>query len=139
MEKFVLNIQDAYIVLVEDDPNAQLITLDLLRLGGANRCYARKSADTAISFAERLPQVDLFLVDINMPGKSGYELLAEIQEHETLKKARVVAVSAGTLVAEMEHARQLGFDGFISKPLKPGEFSSQVQRILEGESIWDRS
>jgi two-component system cell cycle response regulator DivK len=134
-----LTIQDAYIVLVEDDPNAQLITLDLLRLGGANRCYARKSADSAISFAERLPKVDLFLVDINMPGKSGYELLAEIREHEMLKEARVVAVSAGTLVAEMEHARRLGFDGFISKPLKPGEFAGQVQRILDGEAIWDRS
>ncbi len=134
-----LTLQDAYIVLVEDDPNAQLITLDLLRLGGANRCYARKSADTAISFAERLPKVDLFLVDINMPGKSGYELLAEIREHDLLKDARVVAVSAGTLIAEMEHARQLGFNGFISKPLKPGEFSNQVQRILNGEAIWDRS
>lgn len=134
-----LTLQDAYIVLVEDDPNAQLITLDLLRLGGANRCYTRKSADSAISFAERLPKVDLFLVDINMPGKSGYELLAEIRENEMLKSARVVAVSAGTLMAEMERARQLGFDGFISKPLKPAEFSGQVQRILNGETIWDRS
>lgn len=134
-----LTLQDAYIVLVEDDPNAQLITLDLLRLGGANRCYARKSADTAITFAERLPKVDLFLVDINMPGKSGYELLGEIREHDMLKEARVVAVSAGTLMAEMEHARQLGFDGFISKPLKPGEFAGQIQRILTGEAIWDRS
>ncbi|MCL4261573.1 MAG: response regulator [Anaerolineae bacterium] len=134
-----LTLQDAYIVLVEDDPNAQLITLDLLRLGGANRCYARKSADSAITFAERLPKVDLFLVDINMPGKSGYELLGEIREHDMLKEARVVAVSAGTLMAEMEHARQLGFDGFISKPLKPGEFAGQIQRILTGEAIWDRS
>lgn len=134
-----LTLQEAYIVLVEDDPNAQLITLDLLRLGGANRCYARKNADAAITFAERLPQVDLFLVDINMPGKSGYELLAEIRSHETLQSARVVAVSAGTLIAEIERARQLGFDSFISKPLKPGEFSKQVQRILSGEAIWDRS
>lgn len=132
-------LQDAYIVLVEDDPNAQLITLDLLRLGGANRCYARKNVDAAISFAERLPQVDLFLVDINMPGRSGYELLADVQSHETLKSARIVAVSAGTLAAEMERARESGFDGFISKPLKPSEFSKQIERILSGESIWDRS
>lgn len=134
-----LTLETAYIVLVEDDPNAQLITLDLLRLGGANRCYARKNVDSAVSFAERLPQVDLFLVDINMPGKSGYELLEEIRAHETLKTSRVVAVSAGTLVVEMERARELGFDGFISKPIKPLEFAKQVQRILNGETIWDRS
>jgi len=130
-------IENAYIILVEDDPNAQLITLDLLRLGGANRCYARKNVDSAISFAGRLPQIDLFLVDINMPGKSGYELLAEVREHESLQKACIVAVSAGTLEAEIQRARELGFDGFISKPLKPNEFVNQVKRILAGETVWD--
>jgi two-component system cell cycle response regulator DivK len=133
------SLEDAYIILVEDDPNAQLITLDLLRLGGANRCYARKNVDSAIVFAERLPQVDLFLVDINMPGKSGYEMLAEVRQSENFPGSKIVAVSAGTLSTEIERARQLGFDGFISKPLKPGEFSDQVQRVLNGESIWDRS
>lgn len=132
-------LQDAYIILVEDDPNAQLVTLDLLRLGGANRCYARNNVDSAIAFAERLPQVDLFLVDINMPGKSGYEMLAEVKKQEQFEEAKIVAVSAGTLSTEIERARQLGFDGFISKPLKPAEFSNQIQRLLAGESIWDRS
>ena len=134
-----ISLEDAYIILVEDDPNAQLITLDLLRLGGANRCYARKNVDSAIAFAERLPQVDLFLVDINMPDKSGYEMYDEVRQHEQFNNSKIVAVSAGTLATEMERARQLGFDGFISKPLKPGEFSSQVQRVLNGEPIWDRS
>ena len=133
------SLKDAYIILVEDDPNAQLITLDLLRLGGASHCHVRNNVDSAISFAERLPHVDLFLVDINMPGKSGYEMLDALKKHERLQSSKVVAVSAGTLATEMERARKLGFDGFISKPLKPAEFSNQVQRVLEGEAIWDRS
>ncbi|NKQ36477.1 MAG: response regulator [Chloroflexi bacterium] len=133
-----VSLQEAYIVLVEDDPNAQIITLDLLRLGGANRCYSRKTVDSAIAFAEKLPQVDLFLVDINIPIRSGYELLADVRQHETLNQAKVVAITAGTLDADIEKARQLGFDGFLSKPLKPAEFSQQVQAILDGESVWDR-
>ncbi|HFQ93481.1 MAG TPA: response regulator [Anaerolineae bacterium] len=133
-----VSLQEAYIVLVEDDPNAQIITLDLLRLGGANRCYSRKTVDSAIAFAEKLPQVDLFLVDINIPIRSGYELLADVRQHETLNQAKVVAITAGTLDADIEKARQLGFDGFLSKPLKPAEFPQQVQRILDGESVWDR-
>ncbi len=133
-----VSLQEAYIVLVEDDPNAQIITLDLLRLGGANRCYSRKTVDSAIAFAEKLPQVDLFLVDINIPVRSGYELLADVRQHKTLHQAKVVAITAGTLDADIEKAQQLGFDGFLSKPLKPAEFSQQVQRILNGESVWDR-
>lgn len=127
----------AYIIVVEDDPNDQLVTLDLLRLGGANRCYSRRTVDAAISFAERLPGVDLFLVDINIPGRSGYELLADVRSHAQLKQAKVVALTAGTHEPEVTKARELGFDGFISKPLKPDEFARQVQDILQGMTVWD--
>jgi two-component system cell cycle response regulator DivK len=46
-------------------------------------------------------------------------------------------VTAGTLEEDVTRARQLGFDGFISKPLKSAEFASQVQRLLQGEAVWD--
>jgi CheY-like chemotaxis protein len=130
-------LNDAYIVVVEDDPNALLVTMDLLRLGGSDQCYSRKSADAALEFAEKLPKVDLFLVDINMPGKSGFELLEAAKRHPKLQTAKVVAVTAGTFEEDVQKARDAGFDGFISKPLKTTVFPSQVQRILDGESIWD--
>jgi two-component system cell cycle response regulator DivK len=130
-------IKEAYIVIVEDDPNAQMVTLDLLRLAGADRCYMRKSVPTALSFAERLPKVDLFLVDINMPGHSGYDLLEAVREHASLSSGKIVAVTAGTLEEDVQKARDLGFDGFISKPLKAAQFANQVQKILDGEAVWD--
>lgn len=130
-------LEDAYIILVEDDPNAQLITLDLLRLGGVDHCYSRKTVDSAIAFAEKLPRVDLFLVDINMPLKSGYEMLSEVREHEKLQETKVVALTAATLPEDVQRARDLGFDGFLSKPLKPAEFSQQVETILSGGAVWD--
>jgi two-component system cell cycle response regulator DivK len=131
------SLTDANIIVVEDDPNALLVTMDLLRLGGSEQCYSRKSADAALTFAEKLPQVDLFLVDINMPGKSGFELLEAIKSHPKLNSARVIAVTAGTFEEDVQKARAAGFDGFISKPLKTTIFISQVQRALEGEAIWD--
>ncbi len=131
------SLLDAYVLLVEDDPNAQLITLDLLRLAGAQHCYSRKTVDSAIAFAEKLPRVDLFLVDINMPLKSGYELLSEVRENEKLNHAKVAALTAATLAEDVQRARDLGFDGFLSKPLKPAEFSGQVEKILNGEAVWD--
>lgn len=131
-------LSTAYIIVVEDNQNDQLIALDLLRLGGSNRCYSRKTVDIAIDLAEKLPSVDLFLVDVNIPGRSGYELLAEIRLHEKLNQAKVVALTAGTQDAEVEKARELGFDGFISKPIKSDLFSKQVQAILNGHMVWDR-
>lgn len=133
----MMSLTAAYIVVVEDDPNALLVTMDLLRLNGAEHCYASKSVSAALSYAEKLPQVDLFLVDINMPGKSGFELLSLVRQNERLRAARVVAVTAGVFAEDVEKARAAGFDGFISKPLKTAVFGSQLQRILDGEAIWD--
>lgn len=130
-------LANATIILVEDDPNAQLVTLDLLRMGGANRCYSRRSVDSAIAFAEKLPQVDLFLADINLPQKSGFDLLNEVRTHARLKNVLVVAVSAGTMEHDTSRIREFGFDGFISKPLRATEFANQVQRILNGERVWE--
>lgn len=130
-------LANATIILVEDDQNAQLVALDLLRMGGANRCYSRRSVDSAIAFAEKLPQVDLFLVDINMPQKSGFDLLNEVRQHEQLKNCLVVAVTAGTLEHDTSRITAFGFDGLLGKPLRATEFASQIQRILDGERIWE--
>jgi CheY-like chemotaxis protein len=132
-----LSLANATIILVEDDPNAQLVALDLLRMGGANRCHARRSVDSAIAFAEKLPQVDLFLVDINMPQKSGFDLLDEVREHERLHDVLVVAITAGTIEHDTEPFRKHSFDGFLSKPVRATEFAKQVERILNGERIWE--
>ncbi|MCP4420442.1 MAG: response regulator [Chloroflexi bacterium] len=132
-----LSLANATIILVEDDPNAQIVALDLLRMDGANRCHARRSVDSAIAFAEKLPQVDLFLVDINMPQKSGFDLLDEVREHDGLRGTLVVAITAGTIEHDTARIRKHGFDGFISKPVRATEFANQVQRILNGERIWE--
>jgi DNA-binding NarL/FixJ family response regulator len=76
-------------------------------------------------------------VDINIPGKSGYELLEIVRCHDYLNKAKIVVVTAGTLAEDVEKARHFGFDGFISKPLKTGEFARQIKNILNGITIWD--
>jgi len=131
------SLTDAYIVVVEDDPNALLVTMDLLRLNGAEYCYASKSVDAALAYAEKLPQVDLFLVDINMPGKSGFELLTAVRDHARLSNASVVAITAGTFAEDVERARAAGFNGFISKPLKTTVFGPQLERIVAGEAVWD--
>lgn len=131
-----ISLTDATIIVVEDDPDAQLITLDILRMDGATQCYARKSVASAIAFAERLPQVDLFLADINIPGESGYDLLKIVRQHPTLQQAKIVAVTAGTLDEDIRKVRELGFDGFIGKPIIPTAFSQQIQDVLNGKDVW---
>ena len=130
------SLQTAVIIVVEDDQNDQIIIPDLLRLGGATQCYVRKTVATALTYAERLPRVDIFLADINMPGESGYDLLKLVRQHEKLQQAKVVAVTAGTMAEDIRKVRDFGFDGFIGKPIQAKSFAQQVQDILNGETVW---
>ena len=54
--------EDAYIILIEDDPNSYLIVEDLLKHAGFKHVYHRGSGAKVVQLIEALPQVDLILL-----------------------------------------------------------------------------
>jgi two-component system, cell cycle response regulator DivK len=82
-------------------------------------------------------QVDLFLLDLQIPGEDGYEVLQRIREMPGLRNATVVAVTANVMPQDVAKARAAGFDSFIGKPLNRRHFPDQIRRILNGEAVWD--
>nr|MBA3497054.1 response regulator [Gemmatimonadales bacterium] len=78
-------------------------------------------------------QPALVLMDIQLPGKDGFELLGEIRgsDHRTL---RVLALTAHAMSGDRERALEAGFDGYITKPIDIRNFPVQVQRAVDGES-----
>ncbi|GIV97470.1 MAG: response regulator [Herpetosiphonaceae bacterium] len=131
-----MNIADAYVIIIEDDPNNLMVASDLLRLAGVKYINSRASGRQGIKLAETLPRVDLILLDIQLPYEDGYSVLAQIREHPQLKDTRVVAMTANVLPQDELRARAAGFDGFIGKPLDARRFPQQIRALLEGESVW---
>ena len=130
-------LQEATIIIVEDDPNSYLATIELLKLHGASTIHPFTNGNSAMAFVDQTPEaIDLFLVDIHMPGETGYDLVARIRKRPKIAEARVVALTAGVLFDDIRRAREAGFDAFIGKPIKPYEFAQQLERILNGESLW---
>ncbi len=68
--------QDAYVLVVEDNLNNFMITVELLALSGITRYEWKASGWEVIKFAERMPRVDLVLLDIGLPHEDGYAVLA---------------------------------------------------------------
>ena len=128
--------EEAYVLLIEDDANNLMITTELLRLAGVKYINARASGWQGLKLAERMPRVDLILLDIQLPLEDGYVILNRIREHPKLQATRVVALTANTLPQDQARARKAGFDGFIGKPLDFDRFPQQIQAILEGEGLW---
>lgn len=131
------SLENATIIVVEDDPNSYLATLDLLKMEGATSVHCCSSGHSAIALAESMPQVDLFLVDIYMPGETGYDIIKRIRSHPQLAQSKVVALTASVMYDDIRRVKEAGFDSFIGKPVRPVRFANQVREILSGEVLWE--
>lgn len=124
----------ATILIVEDSPDNMKLFRALLTLR-KHTVVGLASGDGLLSTIES-SQPALALMDIQLPGKDGYQLLEEIRgsAHRTL---RVVALTAHAMAGDRERALSAGFDGYITKPIDIRGFPDQVARALEGERVTD--
>jgi FOG: CheY-like receiver len=75
---------------------------------------------------------DLILMDIQMPEIDGITALKRIRE-KNLSLSPVIAVTAFADESERDSFLSQGFDGFITKPIRPKEFILQIQKTINGE------
>ncbi|MCB9438475.1 MAG: response regulator [Anaerolineales bacterium] len=128
---------EAHVLVVEDNvPNFVLIAR-MLAFMGVQRCEWKTSGWQVVQFADTLPRIDLILMDIRLPYEDGYQALQKIRAHDRLRDTLVIAVTAEASEEQMRKAREAGFNGFLGKPLDPDRFPEQIQRILNGESVWE--
>jgi CheY-like chemotaxis protein len=74
---------------------------------------------------------DLVLVDLHMPGLTGYEVATRIKT--ILPGSPVIALSADATDHVRERALASGCDGYLSKPIDPDRFVERVEAYLSGE------
>lgn len=86
--------------------------------------------------------IDLLLLDINMPGTDGFELLRRIRADESLKGTPVVMCTTSSYQKDMERARDLGATGYMSKPATLASLQRELPkmptlRLREAEGQFD--
>jgi CheY-like chemotaxis protein len=118
------------ILIVEDSPDNMKLFRTLLTLRG-HEVVGLPGGDGLLARLER-EQPELVLMDIQLPGKDGFELLAAIRgsAHRAL---RVLALTAHAMSGDRERAMAAGFDGYITKPIDIRTFPEQVQRAISGD------
>ena len=128
--------ETAYIIMVEDDPNSYLVLKDLVKHAGFKHFYHRGSGAKLIQLVEALPQVDLILLDIGLPGEDGFAVLKRLRGHPQSARAHVAAVTANIMHQTRLRAKDAGFDSFISKPIRPDRICDQIRDMLNGKAYW---
>jgi two-component system cell cycle response regulator DivK len=128
--------KETTILVVEDNVSNFVLIARMLGYMGIH-CEWKTSGYEVVEYADTLPRLDLILMDIRLPYEDGYGAIEKIRASRTLKETLVIAVTAEASAAQINKAKEAGFDGFIGKPLDPDRFPEQIRAILSGEQVWD--
>ncbi|CAA7623275.1 Response regulator rcp1 [Candidatus Terasakiella magnetica] len=128
------------VLLVEDDPgDAGLVRIAIRRSRHTCRLHHVKDGDEAMAFLRRngghheAPRPDLVLLDLNLPGRSGHEVLEEIRSDLGLRTIPVVILSTSGAERDIKKAYSLGASSYVSKPMDVEAFTAAIHSI---EDFW---
>ncbi|MCB1917855.1 MAG: response regulator [Rhodocyclaceae bacterium] len=88
------------------------------------------SGEEALAALEREP-FDAMLLDINMPGLSGIEVLRALRADPRTREQWVIAYTAHALSDELGRLLELGFDGVLVKPIELDQIQTELARVPE--------
>ena len=117
------------VLYIEDNPvNLRLVNQLLGRRPNIHMWSAHEPMLGLELAAEHKP--DLILLDINLPGMDGYELLKKLRQREATRDTPVIAISANAMPKDIDKGNAAGFTDYLTKPLDVPSFFSAVDRAL---------
>lgn len=138
----------ALILVVEDDENdALLLRRSLEKARVPNPCHYCRDGEAAMAYLmgmgdysdrEKHPLPGLLLLDLKLPGLSGFDLLVWIRSHPQFRQLRVVVLTRSDHIRDVNEAYHLGANSFLVKPLEienvDALFSTlRAQRVFQRE------
>lgn len=132
--------KDIEILMIEDNPGDVLLTKEALLEGKiSNKVYWAKDGMEAVAFLTRQPpyadarRPDIILLDLNLPRKSGHEVLSFIKSQDHLKRIPVIILTSSKAEEDILLSYDLHANCYITKPVDLEKFLLIVQTI---ENFW---
>ncbi len=128
------------VLLVEDNPVNQMVAQRLIGILGLS-C---ETADNGEKALERmtLGNLDLVLMDCQMPVKDGYTAAREWREHEVafnLPRLPIIAMTANAMAGDRQKCLDAGMDDYLSKPVDRRLLESSIERWLQRSPLRNAS
>ena len=129
------------VLLVEDNPaDVRLVKEAFLESTGNERLHVCPDGASGIRFLREAdgdkPRPDLILLDLNLPGKGGREVLAEIKADPDLRRIPVVVLTTSRAEEDIQQAYRLNANCYVTKPMDLDEFIGAVKSVV---NFWFRT
>ncbi len=125
-----LNIkQEKTILYVEDNPSNQRLMEQLL--AKFSKLHLNIVGDALQGlYAARLQHPDLIVLDINLPGMNGFEMVEILKQDFSTQDIPVIALTANALAIDIEKGKEVGFDHYLTKPIDIAKFIDICNDLL---------
>ena len=131
-----LDFLDQATVLVVDDTPDNLAVMSAL-LKGVYKVRVANNGERALKFARSEPRPDIILLDIMMPGLSGYDVIRELKSDNSTRHIPVIFLTAMSTTEDERLGLELGAADYITKPISPPIVLARVRTQLENKAVAD--
>ncbi len=120
------------VLLAEDDAEDQKFFIHCLgKLELYHNIIWAKDHDELFQVLEREPEINLAIVDLDMPGKNGKECLKEIKAHEKYKNIPVIVMTASKNTEDIDEVFEKGAHYYAIKPYSQANFIETLKEIFK--------
>ena len=130
------DLQPIEVLLVEDDPGDVLMTREAFEDNKIrNRLHVARDGEEALDFLYRrgahagAPEVDLILLDLNLPKYDGRQILEKIKSDPELSHVPVVILTTSASEEDILRSYKLHANAYVTKPVDVNQFISAVRQI----------
>jgi len=139
-ESHTFQAEPAQLLLVEDNPGDVRLTKEAFEQGQIETdLHVVSDGNEALSFLSRdgeytdVPRPDLVLLDLNLPGKDGENVLEELKDDPTLRSIPVIVLTSSSADEDIASSYERHANAYLTKPVDPDEFSQTVRAF---EQFW---
>jgi CheY-like chemotaxis protein len=119
------------VLYIEDNPAAVRLMEQMLITRARYRLVTAHSGSLGVDIAE-VEHPEVMLVDINLPGIDGYEVLRRVRESEWGREIPVIAVSANAMDHAVKRGENAGFTEYVTKPFDIANFLATLDEVTAG-------
>ena len=128
----------ARILAVDDEPDFELLITQRFRRQIRAEEFAfsfARHGEEALSVLEAEPEIELMLLDINMPVMDGLKLISLIRGDEGLKEIPIVVITTEGANEDRRRALELGANEYLCKPIQANQVLSVVKGLLKVDCL----